>query len=413
MPNLCCVQLGVNQGGVASGLLFRKYMSDLKTYLSTAHGICMNNEIIAHLLWADDLILFSDTFKGLQIQLDGLKQFCSNNHMIVNEIKTKIMVFGNPKRSKIHFNSVDIDEVTDYKYLGNIISSTRLPYQDPLKKTYKFLSDQARKAIFSMSHKIKSIGELPIDIMFNLFDALIKPILIYDSDVWGLRSELWGTIDKVFFQYSRCMLHVKATTNNIITVGECGRFPPSTYCPISALCYLNRVHNMESNQLAKKIVCDLVELDQQGFNTWATDASKLVNDLRLDVTNDKNSFSMNCKRAIQNKFKTTWITKYRVVSTFKNIQNNQIRIYYGTLLVFSKKKARYRQAIAKFRCSSHTLGIERGRHTNPKTPVADRKCNCCDVIEDEKHFLLMCDMNMPEREYFFQKISRVYDGFTD
>ena len=75
------------------------------------------------------------------------------------------------------------------------------------------------------------------------------------------------------------------------------------------------------------------------------------------------------------------------------------------------KKTRYRQAIAKFRCSSHILEIERGRHTNPKTPVADRKCSCCDVIEDEKHFLLICDMNKPEREYFFHKISRVYDGF--
>ena len=79
-------KLGVNQGRVATGLLFRKYMSDLKTYLSTARGICINNEIIAHLLWADDLILLSNTFKGLQIQLDGLKQFCSNNHMIVNEV---------------------------------------------------------------------------------------------------------------------------------------------------------------------------------------------------------------------------------------------------------------------------------------------------------------------------------------
>ena len=74
------------------------------------------------------------------------------------------------------------------------------------------------------------------------------------------------------------------------------------------------------------------------------------------------------------------------------------------------KKARYRQAIAKFRCSSHTLEIERGRHTNPKTHVADRKCNCCDVIEDENHFLLMCDMNMPDREYFFQKIPEYMMG---
>ena len=62
---------------------------------------------------------------------------------------------------------MDIDEVTDYKYQGNIISSTRLPNQDPPNKTYKLLSDQARKAIFSMSHKIKSIGELPVEIMFN------------------------------------------------------------------------------------------------------------------------------------------------------------------------------------------------------------------------------------------------------
>ena len=84
------------------------------TYLSTAHGMCINNEIIAHLLWADHLILFSDTFQGLQNQLDGLKELCSNNHMIVNELKTKVVVFGNPKRSKIRFNSMDIDEVTDH-----------------------------------------------------------------------------------------------------------------------------------------------------------------------------------------------------------------------------------------------------------------------------------------------------------
>ena len=47
------------------------------------------------------------------------------------------------------------------------MTSTKLPNQDLLKKTYKFLSDQVHKAVFSMSHKIKTIGELPIDIMFD------------------------------------------------------------------------------------------------------------------------------------------------------------------------------------------------------------------------------------------------------
>ena len=121
-----------------------------------------------------------------------------------------------------------------------------------------------------------------------------------------------------------------------------------------------------------------------------------------------------------------WIVnvQFRISSKQRGLQNTELyprlrtyrTIKYEYIMepyLYLVKKARYRQAIAKFRCSSHTLGIERGRHTNPKTPVADRKCNCCDVIEDEKHFLLMCEMNMPEREYFFQKISRVYDGFTD
>ena len=130
--------LGVNQGGVASGIFVRKYMADLDSYLSIAHEICINDEIIAHLLWADDLILFSDAFHGLQIQLNGLKPFCSNNHMIANDIKTKVIIFGNPKTSKLQFNLVEIDEVVDYKYLGNIISSIRLPKQNSLKKRARF-----------------------------------------------------------------------------------------------------------------------------------------------------------------------------------------------------------------------------------------------------------------------------------
>ena len=101
------------------------------SYLSTEHGVCIGNEIVAHLLWADDLILFSDTFHGLQKQLHGLKKFCSINHMIVNEMKTKVMIFGNPKRSKLYFNEKVIEEVSNYKYL--VISSARQNYPTKIR----------------------------------------------------------------------------------------------------------------------------------------------------------------------------------------------------------------------------------------------------------------------------------------
>ena len=81
-------------GGYVSGLLFRKYMADLSEYLYTEFGICLGDSIVAHLLWANGLILLSDSLNGLQKQLNGLFRFCNDNMMIVNEIKTEVMVYG-------------------------------------------------------------------------------------------------------------------------------------------------------------------------------------------------------------------------------------------------------------------------------------------------------------------------------
>ena len=48
--------LGVNQGGNASGFLFRKYMADLSHYLHREFAVVVDNKITADMLWADDLV---------------------------------------------------------------------------------------------------------------------------------------------------------------------------------------------------------------------------------------------------------------------------------------------------------------------------------------------------------------------
>ena len=136
--------MGVNQGGVASGFLFRKYMADLKRYLDYEVGVCISSEILAHLLWADDLILFSDTPNGLQKQLNGLYKFCANNRMIVNEIKSKAMCFGKQTRFSVSFNNKEIEQVHRYKYLGNIVRRVDRLQQDIFADNYQYLSDQAQ-----------------------------------------------------------------------------------------------------------------------------------------------------------------------------------------------------------------------------------------------------------------------------
>ena len=50
-----------------------------------------------------------------------------------------------------------------------------------------------------------------------------------------------------------------------------------------------------------------------------------------------------------------------------------------------------RKAIAKIRCCSHSLEIEKGRHNN--IARVDRICKLCDKgeVETELHFLLSCN----------------------
>ena len=69
-------------------------MADIGEYLNKSFGVCIEEIIIVHLLWADDLILISDSIQRLQKQLNGLLIYCSKNLMVANEVKTKYMIFG-------------------------------------------------------------------------------------------------------------------------------------------------------------------------------------------------------------------------------------------------------------------------------------------------------------------------------
>ena len=105
---------GVNQGGNTSPTLFRQYLSDLSDFLPQKCGLCISHDIITHLLWADDLVVVSDSKTGLQKQFDGLLSFCEKNLMIVNELKTKVITFGCKQDIEIFFNIQKIETTSHY-----------------------------------------------------------------------------------------------------------------------------------------------------------------------------------------------------------------------------------------------------------------------------------------------------------
>ena len=88
---------GVRQGCMLSPTLFNIHLSDLPEMLNIASTteVLLRERPTNCLLYADDLVVFARSAKGLQRILTKLESFCEKGDLNVNLDKTKVMIFYN------------------------------------------------------------------------------------------------------------------------------------------------------------------------------------------------------------------------------------------------------------------------------------------------------------------------------
>ena len=122
------INIGVKQGDNPSPTLFNLYVHDLPELFrhdSTDPVLIKDHLPISSLLWADDLILFSNSEEGLRAALAKLETYCDSNQLSINISKTKYMVFNKDNRThkrKFFFKNKEIEFVRNFTYLGFNIS---------------------------------------------------------------------------------------------------------------------------------------------------------------------------------------------------------------------------------------------------------------------------------------------------
>lgn len=121
-------KVGVRQGDVLSPNLFKFFINDLpKALEDNCDCLQLNNKCIPCLLYADDLVLFSDNKKGLQTQLNILYQYCNDWCLEINTKKTQIIIFNKNGRllsDEFNIGANRIECVKFYKYLGLVLTNT-------------------------------------------------------------------------------------------------------------------------------------------------------------------------------------------------------------------------------------------------------------------------------------------------
>ena len=246
------INQGVKQGCILSPLLFNIFMSDLPSQLEQEQCkpiYLTNNSKCGCLIWADDLLILSESEEGLQNMLNSLNTFALNNGLKANLDKTKVMIFNKNGRlihKKFTLGRVEIQVTREYKYLG-----FKLTPSGEINSGLHDLKDRALRAYMKMKKKLGLTFRKHLLITLKLFDTLIKPILLYASDFWGiLKLPKNNPLETLYISFCKQLLGVQKQTTNIGVLLELGVVPLHLYAKKNAIKNWNRIAKLKgANEL--------------------------------------------------------------------------------------------------------------------------------------------------------------------
>lgn len=316
-----------------SPTLFIYFINDLHSVFdNTCDPVHLDNTSISSLSFADDLVILSESQAGLQNSLNKLEKYCYKWQLTVNTNKTKIKIFqgSNHSYSNFFYKNLSLAEVKEYNFLGNIIDN-----KGRFKRSAQELSKKGLKAFFSLKKYLSEFLHVPVELSCKLFDSLIRPIILYNSEIWYMedyyyiykaenRSKAHGSncdklsfvdrfsFEKLHHKFCKAVLGIKKTSCNISAKSELGRLPLDSFIKTQVMLYYSRIQSDGINPLVKEAFNINKNISNENIYTWYTFATEIFKEVELNKNNfeDFNKPFLLVKDTFKNTFKKTIKEKY-------------------------------------------------------------------------------------------------------
>ena len=360
------------------------------------------------LFYADDLVLISKSEEGLQNLINVLHKFAERWGMTLNMTKTKCVVFSRKKHLPIfYYNNIPIINSEFYVYLGMVLKSN-----GSLKEGIKVLEEKAKGAMFGLTSKIFKYQTCTFKSSCRMFDTLVKPILLYNCEVWGacllpknikslsniLDIALKCPTESTHLKFLKYFLGLNKRTSNWGTISETGRFPFMLFIFTHMVKFWWHMMNTNSHIL-RGALQENFKLYLAGNNTWMKSLARILKFIDADhilYTTDTSEVLFQLKSLkvkLEQKFLSCW--REHTENTRKNSES-KLTLFASLLNKFqcaphilAISNYKLRCSFSRFRLSAHRLPIETLRYSN--VPRSLRLCPfCCKAVGDETHYMLHC-----------------------
>ena len=281
------IQSGVRQGCHLSAVLFNLYLDELVTKLEgeNMHAPSIKNTTIPILLYADDLVIIAESEIGLKRALKTLENFCTEKDLKVNTDKTKVMVVTKSGRGKgtnpWYYMNETIEETKEYCYLGLIITNN-----GKWKKCIEERITIAKNKLAPIRTYFHRQKKCSIDLIKKIFQAVIEPVILYGSEIWGVEKEA-QKIDTIANSLAKEILGIKKNVPNKTVRQELGIEATSEKAIGRAITYLCKNKNNENKKLVKECIEWQTEAENENF--WVNKIKKVMAKLNLtEILNNDN-----------------------------------------------------------------------------------------------------------------------------